>query len=344
MQNLASESEHIFPNCIVIPQCDHGLTLVTPSFDSGVTKSTPAQTTDIPPTHTGLSRKQAQVLGVLIKNLTRITNYASISAAVSISKSAARSAVNQLTKKKYISLPTTVRDGVFQGFSYWIDNEKCRHFMEAGGALNEKYFTPLNILTPPPHTVCSHSDPHHALSSSSSLEQKLTAKTVDLTDPELQWWADQGLASKQIISWLDQFRMKTEELAQSLRFARFDAVVNEIKPNGKPIENPQNWFYTILRRAGAYQRPKNYKSIYEIRANELEEQQRRDETARLKIWEAEIEDKFSELMNDQENPLFQELLDSVNDFAKDNPFAREIEMKELFKKKFAAVSNSLTTP
>ena len=335
MQNLVSDSEQthveIFPDT---PPCNHGLTPVIPLYDSSQTPIIPAQTPVIPPTHTGLSSKQAHALHVLIINVTRTTNYTSIGAAVGITKSAARSAVNQLVKKKYISVPVTVRDGVFQGFSYWTDNAKCQQFLEAGGALNEKY-PALN--TPPTHTVCPPFDPTHTHSSSFKLDSKLTTKTVNLDDPELLWWTDQGLTNTQTISWLDQFRMKPEELALSLRFARFDAAVNGIKPNGKPIENPQNWFYTILKRAGAYPRPKNYKSVHEIRADELADQLRLDEIALAKIWEAEIEIKFRELMDDKESPLFLELLCCVNDFAKENQDALEISMKELLKEKYPMV-------
>ncbi len=337
MQNLSyqdqAESERFdSASHSVAPQCDYSMSEVTSLCNPGVTSIIPTHTATSPPTHTSLSIKQAQVLDVLVRNLNRRTSYNSVGAAVGISKPAAISAIKQLVNKKYISDLITVRDGVFQGFTYWTDSLKCQQFMKEGGASNERFHVITNTLTPLPHTVCSPSDPYHAFSSSSSLEQKLT--TVDLTDPELQWWADQGLTRKQIISWLDQFRMKTEELAQSLRFARYDAVLNEIKPNGKPIENPQNWFYTILRRAGAYQRPKNYKSIYEIRANELEEQQRHDEAAKAKIWKAEIDSKFSEIMNHRESPLFQELFGCVGEFEKDNPFAFEIKMKELLKERY----------
>lgn len=329
----SAEHEVIVPSSRdLIPSCGHGLSLVTPSCNPA-TSITPAHTPVIPPTHTNLSLKQALVLECLVKNVSRQTNYTSIGLTIGISKSAARDAVLQLVSKGYILPPVTIRDGVFQGFGFQLNGVKWQQFHETGGLSNEKY----HALTPPPHTVSPPSNPPTHSSSSFNSDSKLTTIGVDLNDPELLWWMDQGLTNTQTISWLDQFRMKPEELAQSLRFARFDAAVNGIKPSGKTIENPQNWFYTILKRAGAYPRPKNYKSVHEIRADELADQLRRDEIALAKIWEAEIEIKFRELMDDKKSPLFLELLCCVNDFAKENQDALEISMKELLKEKYPMV-------
>ncbi len=335
MQNLASSPDpKIVPILTSTPPCDPGPTPVIPLYDRSHTPHIQAQTPVTPPAHTCLSCKQARVLGVLIENATRTSSYALIGATVGISKSAARSAVNQLVKKKYISVPETVRDGVFQGFSYWVDNAKCQQFLDAGGASNEKYLSSTNIITPPTHTVCPPYDPTHTHSSSFKLDSKLTTKTVNLDDPELSWWSEQGVTNKQIISWLDQFSMEPEYLAQALKFARFDIVENKIKPQGDLIAKPPSWFFTVLKKSGQYSRPANYKSVHEIRAEQLDIQKRLDDDAKKKIWEHEIEDKLKDIMADQESPLYQELLGCVEEYGRDDPLICGIQMKELLKAKY----------
>lgn len=322
-------------NHVLTPPCDHGLTLVTQSCDPGVTAITHPHTPVSPPTHTNLSKKQALVFAILEKNVSRQTSYNMIGAVLGLSKSASRDAVISLVSKKYISNMITVRDGVFQGFTYRIDAGKCQQFYETGGVENEKYLASNHTVTPPSHTVIPYSVPHHTSSSSvCSLEKKLTTKTIDLREPELLWWADQGLTAKQIESWLDQFEMAPEELAQALRFARYDIVEIRNESQAEPIEKPLNWFFITLKKSGHYQRPKNYKSVFELRAEELEEQQRRDEIARKKILDAEIEVKFRELMSDQKSPLFLELFSFVGEFARDDRFVLEIEMKRLFVERY----------
>ncbi|HEY3307473.1 MAG TPA: hypothetical protein VGJ93_03370, partial [Desulfuromonadaceae bacterium] len=210
---------------IITHSCDASQTPVIPPFDPGVTPVTPpqthlipTQTGVIPPSQTALSRKQALVFHYLVQNISRQTSYGAIGTACGISKPAARAAVSRLAAKQYISGIGTVHGGDFQGFVYRIIN--------------------IYPLTPPPQTVCPLSDSSHTHSSSYNLESKLTTKTVDLNEPELLWWSDLGLTDKQILSWLDQFKMYPEYLAQALRFARFDIVENKIKPNGEPISKP----------------------------------------------------------------------------------------------------------
>lgn len=327
----------------LIPQSDHGLPLVTPSCNPTFTAITPTHTPVMPPAHTNLSRKQAQVLELLGKIVSRQTSYSIIGIELGLSKSAARDAVSALVIKEYISSLATIRDGVFQGFTYKIDSPKYHRFLETGGVNNSKYFTANYTITPHPQTVCPPSYPLHTHSSSKvfNLENKLTTKAVDLAEPEMLWWVDQGLTTKQIEVWIDQFRMVPEDLSQALRFARFDIVEIRNKSLAEPIDKPMNWFFITLKKSGYYPRPQNYKSAIELRAEALEEQQRRDEIARKKIFDAEIEIRFREFMSNKELPPFLELFASVDDFAKEDQFALDIAMKELFKKKY---SMELWTP
>ena len=322
-------------NQILIPPFDHGLTLVTQSCDPGVTAITHPHTPVSPPTHTSLSKKQALVFAILEKNVSRQTSYNMIGAALGLSKSASRDAVMGLVSKKYISNIITVRDGVFQGFTYRIDSGKCQQFYEAGGVENKKYLDSNHTVTPSSHTVIPYSVPPHTSSSSvCSLEKKLTTKTIDLREPELLWWAEKGLTNRQVNSWLDEFQMNLEELSQSLRAARFDILINEIKVGGMPINEPINYFYKRVKMAGIYSRPPNYKSVFELRADEFKDQLRRDKIAKEEIWNAEIDAKLKTIMDDQKSSLYQELLGSIGEFGKDDPFIFEVSMRELIKERY----------
>lgn len=320
-------------NCVLIPRYDHCLSIVNPSSDPYVTAGIPGNTVT-PHTHISLSRKQAQVLDFLVKNISRQINYNSIGRALGLTKSAARDAVSALVTKNYISDLATIRDGVFQGFSYKVDGIKCQHFIDAGGVTNPKYSISNYTVTPPPHTVCPGSDQPHT--HSSRVDIQITTNNVDLSEPELLYWVEQGLTEKQIKTWLTQFQMHPEDLSQSLRFARFDFVENQKKQDSKGvlIESPIGYFFGVLKNAGRYARPANYRSIIELRAEELKDQQQRDEVARNKIWDTEIETKLKKLLGDPESALYLELLDSVDDFAKNNQFALEIKMRELLKEKY----------
>lgn len=327
----------------LIPLRDHGLSIVTASCSPRVTGITPDNTPVIPSTHTCLSIKQALVFEYLERVVSRQTNYNTIAAVFGLSKSAVRSAVSGLVTKKYIKDLVTVRNGVFQGFVYKVDGDKCQRFMAEGGTTNPIYIATNYTIIPPTHTECTVSDPMHTYSSLSSfefpLEKDLTTKTIDLSDPEMLWWVNQGLTNKLVKSWQEEFKTNLESLVQSLRSARFDVVVNEIKPRGMPIENPLNWIYKILQKSGSYPRPKNYKSIIELRADELEDQLRRDSIAKAKIVESEFEVKFRKLMNDKESTLYIELLGTITDFARENPLALEIDMRESFRKRIGWESN-----
>jgi len=131
--------------------------------------------------------------------------------------------------------------------------------------------------------------------------------------------------------------MEPEYLAQALKFARFDIVENKIKPQGDLIAKPPSWFFTVLKKSGQYSRPANYKSVHEIRAEQLEVQKRLDDDAKKKIWEFEIEDKLKEIVADQSSPLYKELLSGVGEYGRDDPLICSIEMKELLKAKYPLV-------
>jgi hypothetical protein len=324
-------------NCTLIPQSEHGLPVLNNNCDTGATAITPTHTSVRPPPHTGgLSSKQAQVFDLLIGIENRKTNYFTIGSALGLSKSSARDAVSQLSNKMYISKPTTIRDGIFQGFMYWVDPMKCQEFIAAGGFANEKYRIPTHTLTLSPHTVCSPSylpDPSSSISSFMT-GNELTAKSIDLGDPEMLYWIDQGLTAKQVKAWVEELKIAPATLLLSLQAARFDVVMNGKKSNAEPIKNPLNWIYKILKTSGIYQTPENYKSVLEIRADALEAQRQRDNIAKESIRNCEINAKFEEFMCDKQSALYGEFAACVTDFSRGYPSAFKREMKEQFQNRY----------
>jgi hypothetical protein len=157
-----------------------------------------------------------------------------------------------------------------------------------------------------------------------------TSKTGLLNDPELRFWSGEGVTEKQVANWMAEFELSEEEIVLSLRYARFD-----ILERGD-VQNSANWFYKLLTRNGFYPRPANYKSLVEIKAEALKQQQERDREARAELEANSLEVEFVKFLADPDAPLYQELLEQVSGFAKDqlkdgDRHAVEIELKELFK-------------
>lgn len=163
-----------------------------------------------------------------------------------------------------------------------------------------------------------------------SEENLTTSKTGLLNDPELRFWSGEGVTEKQVANWMAEFELSEEEIVLSLRYARFD-----ILERGD-VQNSANWFYKLLTRNGFYPRPANYRSLVEIKAEALKQQQERDREARAELEANSLEVEFVKFLADPDAPLYQELLEQVSGFAKDqlkdgDRHIVEIELKELFK-------------
>jgi hypothetical protein len=192
--------------------------------------------------------------------------------------------------------------------------------------VNKPVFNPTN--RPVSHPVSS---PAHPFSSKVFEDENLTtSKPGLLNEPELRFWAGEGVTERQVVNWMAEFQLSEEEIVMSLRYGRFD-----ILERGD-VQNSANWFYKIMTRNGFYPRPPNYRSLLEIRAEALQQQQERDREAKAQIEEGEFETRFKAFLADPDALLYQELLDQVSSFAKEqlkegDSRAAEIELKDLLR-------------
>ena len=160
--------------------------------------------------------------------------------------------------------------------------------------------------------------PNLRLSSSSSLEKRIKTtatsevpeiakcdegpseapeakKSSKLTShPEYSFWRQQGLAQKQIESWKSEFELSEELLDTYLRWASWaiDAE-NKKGDEGKKIESPQNWFYHMLKRTGAYPKPVDYVSYEEKKL--IAQREALEEKERIAKQQAELHTRELEL-------------------------------------------------
>jgi len=243
-----------------------------------------------------------------------------------------------------------------RGFFYSIDRQMCGDFYERVRGTQLGIHTGLHagirtsLHTGPQHNMHtnintgSHARPQvgtrngiHAGSvspfSSRSLEDlKPTTTQAEfgiLKDPELRFWTSEGVTEKQVQSWMAEFDLTQDEITISLRYGRFD-----ILERGD-VQNAANWFYKILSRNGFYPKPANYKSLIEIKAEAMRQQQEQDRAARQKLEEAEQENRFQVFVSDPTSSLYQELLSKVGGFAKEqladgDAMAANIELRELY--------------
>lgn len=165
-----------------------------------------------------------------------------------------------------------------------------------------------------------HSPSNHSFSSSrNELKTTATENGVSddlLKDPELGYWKEKGVNNRQINSWSEEFQMPIDQVLQSLRYCRFDMVVLN-QEEEKQISNPMNWFYKVMQRSGLYPKPTGYKSLAEIRAEQMEQAARDAAEARERQVAAEHELAFQKLMSNPDSEEYRRLLANVDEFAKD---------------------------
>jgi hypothetical protein len=270
-----------------------------------------------------------------------------------------RNILRSLTKKGYIKKPFSVNDGVNKGSSCVVNEKVCEKIFGKTDIINPiehlDTWTPehLDIMTPghlnnrTPKHVDNRTTEHlnnrtlghvTALNSSSSLYKKLTTKEkFNLNHPELIYWRDLNLKTRQIQKWMDEFDLSNDDIIESLKHCRYDICVNEIEI----IKTPFDYFYGRLKKAGFYHPPKNYKSNEEQalerekeRLKRIEAQAQELKDMRLKQQEAEFDLRFQEMMVDPECELYQQCYDQLKPFEKKRGQGRAFEacMRSALKK------------
>lgn len=286
-----------------------------------------------------LNENQGKILLFLYERGQGLTNMDIICMHTGVAYGTARTSIDVLMREGYVTGKTRHNGHAFRGFDYTLNNHLCSLYVSRirGEQSSEQSLQQLIKQSgnqSNKQTIGQTINQTVAPFSSKVLEDfenLTTTKTGLLEEPELRFWAGEGVTEKQVQNWMAEFQLTIEEIQMSLRYARFD-----ILERGD-VQNAANWFYKILTRNGFYPRPANYRSLIEIKAEALKQQQERDREARAILEDSDLETKFQAFLSDPEAPIFKQLFDQVNSFAKEQfkegqKMAAEIELRELFKK------------
>jgi hypothetical protein len=254
------------------------------------------------------------------------TTMSKIHQATNISTDTLRGCLKRLRKKEMIAEYGGLKNEAGQvGFSAKIaekqfllrgDQERLKHKLDV---IN---YTHLPIIS---NHVIDQLD-NQLLNSSSSFFSKETTtvgkvENILNSDPELGYWRQKGLTSKQMKDWI-KITVNLENLTQSLCHCRYEMVDMNLEES-KPIDNVFNWFFKIIEKAGSYPKPKGYKSFEDKQIEQervaIEEKEKRIEEMKAlsrKKWELERDETFWEMMTDSESKLYKECYGNLNNFAK----------------------------
>ncbi len=302
--------------------------------------NTPSDYISIPSDVLTLSKHQSHILDFLInKPSNGYTCYKEITRCTDITLISVRGAISRLVQKGFIQKPVTIRNAVFQGFSYILNKTLCDHFINIGGFAyyqshhqtilpSDQQTTYQTNESSDSHTVTPSNGmtPH---SSSSYLNIKTTTangpsdpNTKSLGDgnfvlngPEMGFWLEAGLQERQAQKWCSEFDVTPTDLKRQLAWARWDLV-----ENGKEKEvnkNAISWVYGHFRKtACCYSRPDNYQTPVELRAVKMRIDQEKEEKARQEIERLEEERVFTEILSNKDGEEYKALLAGLSEFEK----------------------------
>lgn len=280
-----------------------------------------------------LTENQGRILEYLYEVAGGLTNVDTICSETVIAYGTVRKCIDVLLKEGYIISKKRFNGHAFNGFEYSMNNHLCSLYLaQVRGGRSEGQSRGRLHGQSVGQTI-GLSDGRAITPFSSRFSEDLkptTTETGVLNDPELRFWAGEGVTEKQVNNWMSEFQMSQDEIVLSLRYGRFD-----ILERGD-VQNSANWFYKILTKNGFYPRPANYRSVVEIRAEALLQQQKRDREAQANLEAIDFEVKFQEFLANKDASLYQELFSQVGNFAKEqlksgDKMAAEIELKDLLK-------------
>lgn len=283
-----------------------------------------------------LTVRQGMCLYYLLQRPDYIAQRHTMGEALNLPLPTIRDCITVLVRERFISKPQKIVIRSFQGFTYRLaDEDQCARFMRLRG---EEFANAIERNTGRDTlrlsdrlTIRQTNATNNVMSngtsdglppfSSSRKEEKLTTTEnpeVDdlLRDPELGYWREKGVNNRQINAWSEEFQMPVDQVLQSLRYCRYEMVVLNLEEE-KQISNPMNWFYKVMQRSGLYPKPTGYKSLAEIRAEQMEQAARDAAEARERQVAAEHELAFQRLMSDPDSEEYRHLLASVDEFAKE---------------------------
>ena len=267
-----------------------------------------------------LTENQGRILEYLFEEAGGLTNIDIVSADTLVAYGTVRKSIEVLIKEGYILEKRRFNGHAFNGFQYAMNNHLCSLYLAR--VRGEQPQGRADGLSHGPsmgqsngRTIGRTIEPF----SSKVLEKNLNLTTNTpgyLDDPELGYWKERGVTTRQIEKWADEFVMEIDLVLQSLKHCRFEMIVLNYEEE-KKIENTVNWFYRVMQRTGLYPRPAEYKSIAEIRAEAMERTAKDMAGARVRQATAEKELAFQKLLSDPESVEYQDLYNQASSFAKE---------------------------
>jgi hypothetical protein len=292
-----------------------------------------------------LNENQGRLLLFLYEKGGGLTNMEIVVAETGIAYGTARAGIDVLIREGYVTYKARHNGHSFRGFEYAMNNHLCSLY--AARVRGEQTEQSSNQSLQRSDRQSNNQAMKRALGQSSNQTSAVVSSyltdlksttnsdaTVSedlLRDPELGYWRDKGVNARQITLWSEEFQMPVDQVIQSLKYCRYEMVVLNLEEE-KQISNPMNWFYKIMQRSGVYPKPANYKSLAEIRAEQMEQAARDLAEARERQVAAEHELAFQKIMENPAGEEYQALLQQVSDFAREiGGKALETAMKEAFK-------------
>ncbi len=265
-----------------------------------------------------LNANQGMILLFLYEQGNGLTNMDIVVAETGIAYGTARKAIDVLVSEGYIISKSQHNGHAFRGFEYTLNNHLCSLYVarikeeQPDGQPSWQSFS--QPIKQPGGLATRQANKQTTVSFSSRINNPTTTE-YPLADPELGYWKGKGLTSRQVEKWAEEFSMDVELVLQSLKHCRYEMVVLNLEEE-KNIENAMNWFYKVMQRSGFYARPKEYKSMAEIRAEEMERTARDMVEARERQAAAEFELEFQRILDDPGSDEYQQLFDQLSDFEK----------------------------
>lgn len=241
-----------------------------------------------------MSTQQKKIFDFLVSNDSRITRLKDIERATSVPYGTIRGSIKALVREKLISNPERYRKGMFQGFSYVV-NESLKNKFEQ--------LKPVDCLIDSLSDSLSlrQSDRQSNEHPSYKKERKMFLNNLSFYVEKSEFWKQQGLSLQKCQSWIDEFPFcDSGMLIQQLQYAEFMDKVTT-------ADNPISYFYRTLKNGG-FTRPAGFE-FPEERAERLQKEElvtRREALAsleKIRVQEKELADKeaFYAFLADKES-------------------------------------------
>jgi len=288
------------------------------------------------------NENQGRLLLFLYEKGGGLTNMDIVVAETGVAYGTARAGIDVLIREGYITYKARHNGHNFRGFEYAMNNHLCSLYaarihgdqneQSAGQTIRQSSNQTINQTMR--QVIGQTGNQALAVVSSYKDLQSTTTENLETTDllrdPELAYWKEKGVSNRKIHDWADEFQMPVDQVIQSLKYCRYEMVVLN-QEEEKQIAKPDNWFYKIMQRSGVYPKPTNYKSLVEIRAEQMEQAAREAAEARERQIAAEQELAFQNILSNTTSDAYKELLSRVSDFAREmGGKALETAMREIF--------------